>query len=202
MKNITESITYTPNVRVVENLDDVDGPNSEATAQDLANRTAYLRSLVESSSPLTFERIIPLSRAIGAAWALSSAAHNIYEPAGQALGFTCSLPDGATLTRVRVGVNQGFSHAVMMGLSVFKHAIDADSSPSAGTSTQLGSTAFKGATGASILEVASLSEVFSADLHQLRVVINASGSGSGNDWVYWCEATFTHTSPIAGKMPL
>lgn len=194
MKNLTDALTYTAAVRVVENLDDVDGPNSEATAQDLANRTAYLKDQAESSGTryksiniLNAKILSPTDSGVlglgGGVYAISMAANGLTIP------IPLELPPGVTLTQLSFVVYQANAGSDgRMSVKLWKVTNNSDS----GASTQIGATTFGTAgVGYTTIALGSLSEVISYEAKYTIEVIASLDAGTNSDHFVFVLAIFT-----------
>jgi hypothetical protein len=108
------------------------------------------------------------------------------------------LPDGATLTNVRAGVEHGGSAPTPMSFGVYKTTVDKTLSGGiTSSSTLLGSldNATVGA-GADILDSGAISEtVDNANCHYAVWVAASNTAASSADTLHWIEATFTDPGP-------
>jgi len=211
---LTETSTFTASVITPSDGDDVNASSISGGLQPLTNRTRYLlENAVTAPAPITFVRMVPLSRFQNAGtgnwkrqYALGVSYFSCLNANTENVIGEIQLPDGATLTQVRAGIRIfGGSPSVGMKLTVGVQTADKTGTVGPSTSALFG-TAATGTTSTSEQNPLSVTGSYTAtaDTKTVNIAITASDSASGaySDTLSWVEVTYTSTDPKAGQVSL
>ena len=204
MKNLTDSNAFTSPVTVVEGgVDYMTAANQETTAQQLANRTLWLRNILSPASPSSRSIYIP---ATAFNWqnatitVVDNQSVTVATNFGRGvLALANEIPSGAVITDIETLAKPGFARGVGDRVKLeFTQTIHTWASPAVGTpSTSSGQD-----DGTTALQVLGLTgqtiTVSSADRRQNAIALVAgidAATGGREDVFHGVRITFTDPGP-------